>query len=83
MNAITYSTVRSRLAQTMEQVCNDREPVVITRNNKEAVVLMSFEEYRSMEETTHLLKSPENAKRLFESVDELEHGGGTERELAT
>jgi antitoxin YefM len=81
MNAVTYATVRSNLSQTMEQVCNDHEPVVITRHKKQAVVLMSLEDYRSIEETAYLLRSPENAKRLMQSINELEVGGGIKREL--
>lgn len=55
MNAMTYSTVRANLAHTLEQVCNDHEPVIITRNNKQAVVLMSLEDYQAIEETASSL----------------------------
>ncbi len=55
MNAMTYSTVRTNLAHTLEQVCNDHEPVIITRNNKQAVVLMSLEDYQAIEETASSL----------------------------
>ncbi|MGH8059004.1 MAG: type II toxin-antitoxin system prevent-host-death family antitoxin, partial [Candidatus Entotheonellia bacterium] len=37
--------------------------------------------YQALEETANLLRSPKNARRLLESIDELESGGGTEREL--
>ena len=81
MNAITYAIARTNLAHTMEKVCDDHEPVIITRSNKQAVVLMSLEDYQAMEETAYLLRSPKNAKRLLESLEELERGNGTEREL--
>lgn len=81
MNTITYTAARSNLAQTMKDVCADHEPVIITRKD-EAVVMLSLEDYKSLEETVYLLRSPKSAKRLLESVAELEGGKGLERELA-
>ena len=43
--------------------------------------MLSLEDYQAMEETTYLLRSPKNAKRLLESIADLESGGGTIREL--
>ena len=81
MDAISYSHARSNLAQTMEKVCDDHTPVIITRKNQRSVVLLSLEDYQALEETAYLLRSPKNARRLLESITELEAGGGTEREL--
>lgn len=82
MKVITYSAARQALAKTMNDVVQDRDPVIVTRRKGEAVVIMSLEEYQSLEETAHLLRSPENTRRLLESIIELERGLGTERELA-
>ncbi|MHC5903352.1 type II toxin-antitoxin system Phd/YefM family antitoxin [Streptomyces sp. S6] len=49
----------------------------------EPVVIVSLEDYESLKETAYLLRSPANARRLLASIDELESGGGTVRELAT
>ncbi len=81
MKSITYSYARSNLAETMDQVCDDHSPVIITRRNGQAVVMFSLEDYHSLEETAYLLGSPANAIRLMESVSELKSGGGTTREL--
>jgi antitoxin YefM len=81
MNAITYSQARSNLAKTMDTVCDDHTPIIITRKNQRSVVMISLEDYESLEETAYLLRSPRNARRLLESITELESGGGTEREL--
>ena len=80
MNTITYTAARSNLAQTMKNVCADHEPVIITRKD-EAVVMLALQDYKSLEETAYLLRSPKSAKRLLESVAELEGGKGLEREL--
>ena len=81
MDAITYSHARGHLAETMEKVCDDHAPIIITRKNQRSVVLLSLEDYQALEETAHLLRSPKNARRLLESIAELESGGGTEQEL--
>ena len=81
MNAISYTSARANLSKTMEKVCNDHAPIIITRKSEAPVVLMSLEDYEAMEETTYLLRSPANARQLLESIAELEAGNGTEREL--
>ncbi len=81
MNAIAYSEACGHFAEVLEKVCDDHAPIVITRDHQRPVVLMSLEDYEALEETAYLLRSPENARRLIESVTELESGGGTEREL--
>lgn len=81
MDAISYTRARGNLAKTMEKVCDDHAPVIITRKSAGAVVMISLEDYQALEETAYLLRSPKNAKRLIESIAELETGGGTEKVL--
>ncbi|MDF3194190.1 MAG: type II toxin-antitoxin system prevent-host-death family antitoxin [Gammaproteobacteria bacterium HGW-Gammaproteobacteria-13] len=82
MDAISYTTVRANLAQTMDRVCEDHEPLIITRNRQQSVVMISLEDYKALEETAYLLRAPKNAKRLLEAVASLESGLGQERSLA-
>ena len=82
MDTVTYTAARSNLAKTMEKVCDDHAPVIITRKAAQPVVMMSLEDFEALEETAYLLKSPKNARRLLESIAELEAGKGKERELA-
>ena len=81
MDAITYSTARAKLADTMDRVCEDHEPIIITRNGEQAVVMMSLEDFKALEETSYLLRSPKNARRLLESIASLESGNGQARSL--
>jgi len=81
MNTINYSSARSNLAETMDRVCDDHAPVIITRKAAKPVVMMSLDDYEALEETAYLLRSPKNVRRLIESIAELESGKGTEREL--
>ena len=81
MDAISYTAARANLAKTMEKVCEDHDPVIITRRREAPVVMISLEDFQAMEETAYLLRTPTNARRLLESIAELEAGKGAEREL--
>ena len=76
MDAMTYTTVRANLASTMDRVCNDHEALIITRNGEQAVVMLSLEDYKSLEETAYLLRTPANAKRLLSAMTQLNAGKG-------
>ena len=81
METLTYSLAREKLAATIKKVCDDHEPVIITRKRENAVVMISLEDYKSLEETSYLLRSPKSARRLLESITELEKGDGQKKEL--
>ena len=74
MTAMTYTAARENLASTMDRVCVDHDPVIITRNRDQAVVMLSLEDYESLQETAYLLRSPANAKRLLASIESLNSG---------
>jgi antitoxin YefM len=82
MKAITYTAARQNLAKTMEKVCKDHAPVIVTRKTTDSVVIMSLEDYEALEETAYLLRSPKNTRRLIESITQLEEGKGSERALS-
>lgn len=82
MDAITYSSARANLARTMDRVCNDHEPLIITRNGDQSVVMLSLEDFQALEETAYLLRNPANAQRLLSATAQLNAGNGTERKLA-
>jgi antitoxin YefM len=81
MKVITYTAIRENLAQTMDEVIDNHDTVIITRNRDRSVVMMSLEDYNSWQETNYLLSSPPNAKRLLRSIAELEKGKGRVKKL--
>lgn len=66
----------------MDRVCSDHEPLIITRNGQQAVVMLSLEDYKALEETAYLLSSPANARRLLSAMAQLNAGKGAPREHA-
>lgn len=81
MAHVSYTELRANLAAYMDQVCDDRVPLLVTRQNARSVVMLSEEEYEGLLETVHLLKSPANAVRLLRSVKEADEGKLVEHEL--
>ena len=81
MDTISYTTARAHLAATMTRVCQDHEPLIITRSNAPSVVMLSLDDFNALEETAYLLRTPKNATRLLASIAQLEAGKGTEQAL--
>jgi len=81
MTAISYTAARENLASTMDKVCHDHEPVIITRKRNQAVVMISLEDYNSLEETAYLTRSPANARRLAESIEQIKKGKVVRKKL--
>lgn len=73
MEAATYTQVRKNFASIMNKVCDDHDPIIITRQNARPVVMVSLEDYNAIEETLYLLKSPANAARLSKALQDLEN----------
>ena len=68
MAHVSYTQFRNNLASYMDEVCDGRAPLVVTRQNARSVVLMSEEDYDGLMETVHLLNSPANAERLLRAI---------------
>lgn len=81
MDVISYSDTRERLKEVMDRVVTDHQPVVISRQKAESVVMVSLADWHAIEETLHLLSTPANAERLRSAIRELDAGRGTERQL--
>ena len=81
MQTATFTQTRQHLASTMDDVVFNHSPVTITRQNKEAVVMISLQDFRAMEETAYLMQSANNTSRLNEAIEELETGLGIKKDL--
>ena len=77
----TFSNARQNLASTMDMITSNHTPITITRQNKASVVMLSLEDYNSMNETMYLMQSTTNANRLNQSINDLENGLGIKKDL--
>jgi len=78
---ISYSELRQNLRQAIETVASKHEPFFITSHKKRKAVILSYEDYESLEETVYLLKHPKMAKRLLEAVADVKKGKIIRRDL--
>ena len=67
--ALSYSQLRAELKSVLDEVCDTHEPAYVTRRNGGDVVILAREDYESMDETAYLLRSPANARRLYEALE--------------
>lgn len=72
MKSTSYTALRANLAKKMQEVCEDHEPLLISRSGAKSVVVMSLEDYQELTETNYLFRSPVNATRLAESIEQAE-----------
>ena len=81
MIAANYTEFRSALKDYLDSVENDKETLIIKRKSGKGAVLISLEEYNSIMETLHLLSSKVNAKRLFDSMEQMKDGSTVQNGL--
>ncbi len=81
MRTMSYTESRARYAEVLDAVVADSEEIVITRAGHEPVVIVSLAEYESLKETAHLMRSPQNARRILDAIERLEAGTGQQHEL--
>jgi antitoxin YefM len=81
MQVLPISEVRANLKAVVDAVIEDCEPVVVSRQGGKAVVMISLDDWNSIQETLHLMSTPANAERLREAARDMDQGEGEEREL--
>ncbi|MES5099708.1 type II toxin-antitoxin system prevent-host-death family antitoxin [Agrobacterium sp. BA1120] len=74
MPNVRFTEFRQNFATHFDAVLESRAPLLVTRQGREAVVVLAEGEYESMQETLHLLSNPANAERLRASMDQLRNG---------
>jgi len=81
MEVTTFTDFRRNMRSYFEKVFTMGKPLFISRPKGHDMVLISKNEYNSMQETLHLLSSPKNAERLLKAVQSDKTGEGKVREL--
>jgi antitoxin YefM len=70
MKTLSSTDLRANLSSVMDQVNDDHEPVIVTRSKGKPVVMVSLEDWASMDETAYLLASPANRRELGRALAE-------------
>ena len=81
MKVVNFSDARNRLKSILDEVTNNRDYTIISRRDADDAVVMSLDQFNSLMETVHLLKSPANAAHLAKSVKQYQSGKTFSREL--
>jgi len=81
MNVISLSELRANMAKHFDRVEQDHDELIVTRQDREPMVVMSLSDFEGWKETMYLLANPANAKMLRDSIAELNAGHGVEHEL--
>ena len=81
MLSATISDFRNDLKSYISQEIDDRETLVINKGKNKGVVVISLEEYNSMQATYHEMNSRKNQQRLGKGIALLNSGKGEFKNL--
>ena len=82
MRIIDFSDARNRLKSVLDQVAEDADYRIISRSDADDAVVMPLDQFNSLMETVHLLKSPANAAHLARSIEHHRSGKVENHDLA-
>ena len=82
MKTLSSTDLRANLSSVMDRVNDDHEPVIVTRAKGKPVVMVSLEDWASMDETTYLMASPANKAALMRALAEADAGKGITMTMA-
>lgn len=81
MLTTTLSDFRRDIKRYLDNVTNDFETLIINRGKDTGVVIMSLDEYNSLNATQHELSSKLNESRLDSALEKLRKGKTFQKDL--
>lgn len=81
MKTVNYSELRQNLKSNLDMVSEDSDILIVHRSKGKSVVMMSLDDFNSLQETQYLLSTKNNRERLLDAVDDVEKGKVSEKEL--
>ena len=81
MNVTSISKFRNDAKAYFDQVIEDKDVLLITRNDGQTVVVMPLEQYNSKLETDYLNSTPANRAHLENSVTSAHAGKVAKHDL--
>ncbi len=70
----SYRSLRANLAAVLDQVIDQQDAIIVRRRGARDVALIPASELAGLVETTHLLRSPRNARRLMTALRRAKAG---------
>jgi antitoxin YefM len=74
MVTVSYTDFRQNLAHYLDRTEDDCEEIVITRDKGRKSIVLSLDDFLSLQETAYLLSSDKNRKHLEKSLREAKAG---------
>jgi len=71
MKTVNYSELRQNLKANLDAVTNNDELLVVHRSKGKSIVMMTLDEYNSLQETEHLKQSKNNRDRLEKAIENI------------
>jgi len=81
MLTTTLSDFRKDIKHYLDSVTNNFETLIINRGKDSGVVIISLEEYNSLNATQHELSSKLNETRLDSAIEKLKKGQSFEKKI--
>jgi antitoxin YefM len=76
MRHTTFTKAQANLKELLDEVVEGGEPVIIRGGKGSNVAFIAIRDLRGLLETIHLLRSPNNARRLLDALEQSKHGEG-------
>jgi antitoxin YefM len=83
MRTATITEFRSKMKEQLQQIEDDKDILILSGPKKKDFVVLTLEQFNSMEETAHLLSTPNNAARILESIAQDKAGQVTVRDFSS
>src|SRR6267143_3385708 len=81
MTTVPLTEAKQNLEKLIEQVIADADPIILSTEAGQEVVLLSLDEFNSWKETIYLLSNPANAAHLRKSIAEARAGNLEDKAL--
>ena len=81
MKTATVTEFRSKMKKCLKEIEDDQDILILTGPKKQDFVVLTLDQYNSMEETTHLMSTSANASRLLESIAQDKAGNSKVRKI--
>ena len=77
MKTATITDFRSKMKERLQEIEDDQDILILSGSKRRDFVILTLDQFNSMEETAHLLSTPNNTARLMESIAQDRAGNVT------